>query len=532
MLDRLTHPFILGEGVPARVAWALATLLVLVHIGLGWEAREIGVHIMRDDARYLILAQSLREFGYHDLYRVSQPLHTLYPPGYPLLLLTWGTVFGDSFATHVMLNVLLSGAALALLFAALKRLTSPGVALLCLVPLVANPLLVSRAGSLRSEPMYMFFSLLALWALARAHPGVRALVLAGGAALLAAAARINGLTLVAAIGLAWLFKRRFKAFAVLAAVSVLTMGTSLVWAALTPEALPESSYVGDVLRGRADPRSTAEILWARTGLRAWRVFVETLRAALPLPSISGTPVDNLVLTGAMIVSLLAGIVVWLRRWTEASLYLLLYFLSLFTWPFVRPRFVEPILPLLVPAVVLGAAALAGAYRRSLRLPAAAVLVLLLTVTGSLQTAQRVSDRAGCEPFDLADPPACLSIKQSSYLRAVDHIDKTTPTDAVFLGVAPEPLYYHTGRQSISSAGARRTGPSDFLAYLMEQGVDYVLLTANSGWISDRLAAHCSHLALEGTFPPRTYLLRIASPDETVSPTSACEAVAEHRQRAE
>ena len=532
MLDRLTDPYTLGEGMSARVAWALAALLLLVHFGLSWEARELGVHVMRDDARYLILAQSLRELGYHDLYRVGQPLHTLYPPGYPVLLLAWGTVFGDGFATYAMLNVLFSTAALGVLFAALMRLTAPGIALLCLVPLVANPLLVSHAGSLRSEPAYMFFSLLALWALVRPHPSTRALALAGGAALLAAAIRINGVMLIAALGLAWLAKRRFKPFAVLAAVSLLTIGTSLAWAALTPDTLPESSYVSDVLRRAGDPRGTAEILWARTGLRAWRILVETLPSVLPLPSIAGTPLDNLVLAGTMIVSLLAGIIVFLRRWTGAGLYLLLYFLSLFAWPYLRPRFMEPILPLIVPAVVLGAAGLAGAYRRSWRLPAVAVIVLLLTVTGSVQTAQRVSDRVGCGPFDLPNPPECLSPEQRSYLRAVDHIAMTTPADAVFLTVAPEPLYYHTGRQSISAAGARRAGPSDFLAYLNEQGVDYVLLTANSGWISDRLEPHCSRLVLEGTFPPRTYLLRIATPDEPVSPLTACAAVAEHRERAE
>lgn len=531
MLDRLTQPFTLGEDMPARVVWALATLLILVHVGLSWEAREIGVHIMRDDARYLILAQSLRDFGYHDLYRVTQPLHTLYPPGYPVLLLVWGTAFGDSFANYAMLNVLFSGGALALVFAALKRLTSPGVALLCLVPLVVSPVLVSRAGSLRSEPAYMFFSLLALWALVRARPSTRALILAGAAALLASFVRINAVTLVAALGLVWLAKRRFKAFAALTAATMLTIGTWLIWAILAPDTLPESNYVSDVLRQQPDQPGILSVLWERTGVRGWRIFVRTLPSGL-LPSIPGTPIDNLVLSGAMIASLVAGIIALLRRWTEAAVYLLLYFLSLFAWPYLRGRFMEPILPLIVPAIVLGAAGLAGAFRHHLRLPAASAVVLLLAATGAVRTARVVSDRVACEPFSLADPPACLSDEQSSYLRAADQVAKTTPADAIFLGVAPEPLYYYTGRQSIPAPRARRVGPPDFFSYLEEQGVGYILLTANSGWISDRLEGDCSRLALDGTFPPRTYLLRIASPGEAVSSGAACAAIAEHRRLAD
>jgi hypothetical protein len=531
MLERLDGPYTLGEGLNQRVVLILAAFLIAIHLALSWEAREVGVHIMRDDARYLILAQSLRDLGYHDLHRVSLPVHTLYPPGFPALLLAWGTVFGDSFVTYVTLNVLLSAAALALVFLALKRITSPGVALLCMVPVVVNPELVIRAGSLRSETAYLFFSMLALWALVRVRPSSRTVFLACSAALLATVIRINGVTLLGAIGLLWLFQRRFKPAIALAAVSALTIGAWMVWALVTPESVPESSYLGDILAANNDPRSFATKLWARTGIRLWRIFALILPSAIPLPSIAGTPIDNLLLSGTMVLSLAAGVIVLMRRWPVAGLYLCIYLLSLAVWPYLRGRFVEPILPLVIPALLLGAAGLVGAFRPSWRLPVMMALLLVVTGTGSLRSGQRVAAHAGCGPLSLSEPPPCLGPEQSSYLLAVDQISKSTAPEANFLTLIPEPLYHYTGRQSISSATAFRIKPVGLLEYLEEQEVEYVLLTSNAGWISDRLEPHCSRLTLEGVFPPRTYLLRIMSPGEAVSSTGACDAIAEHRERA-
>jgi hypothetical protein len=540
----------LGTKLSPRVLWGLAALLVLLHLGLGSVAREIGLHVVRDDARYILLSRSLASLEYRDLYLVGTPVHTLYPPLYPLLLLAWGIVFGESFGAFTMLGVILSTAALWITFAALKRITSPGVALICLAALAVNPFLVARAGSVRSEVPYMVLSLLALWLLAgdlrsvrtdspSGRAGALGTVLVSGrqgavaaglviaAAILTTLTRANGVTLIAAIGLTWLLARRYRALTVLAVASMVTVGVWLAWSALSATSLPESSYLQDVARTGPGEGDLLDVLWRRTGYRAWRVFAQSVPWMLPLPAIDGTPVDNLLMTGIGSLSLVAGSVLLIRRWTAAGLYLLIYLASLFAWPFLRGRFIEVILPLLVPAVLLGSAALAGVLRSSWRTPALVTAALLLTATGSVKTAGLVRQRMDCEPFVLADPPACLTDEQRSLLVALHEISEKAAPDAIFVSTMPEPIYYHTSRKSISWQAAQRVPEDDILEYLREQGVNWVLLTSASRRISARLLPHCDELVLEQIFPPRTYLLRIPGPDEAPTPGSACRALAKH-----
>ncbi len=547
----------LGTALSPRAVWGFAALLILLHFVLGSLAREIGLHVVRDDARYILLARSLAGLEYRDIYLVDAPVHTLYPPVFPVLLLAWSRVFGESFAAFTMLGVGLSAAALGLQFAGLKRITSPGVALLCLAALAVNPFLVARAGSVRSEVTYMFFTLLALWLVAggRAGPpgvpaaggreigdqdgaglphgggsGAWAAPLAIGAAILATLTRINGLTLVAAMAIAWLLARRYRALGGLAVASLVTIGAWLAWSTLTAVTLPESNYFQDIARMAPGDTDLASTLWTRTGERVWRLFAGSIPWMLPLPTVEGTWIDNAALSGMAIASLAAGSVILVRKWPAAGLYLLLYGASLFVWPFLRGRFIEVVLPLLVPAVILGSGGLAGASRSSWRTPTLVAAAVLLTATGAVKTAGFVRHQLGCEPFQLADPPACLNEEQSSLLLALHAVNEKAPPRAVFISTMPEPLYYHTGRKSTSWPAARRVRHEDFVAYLREQGVDWILLTSGSRGISTRLLPNCGELVLEGTFPPRTYLLRIPGSDEAPTPEAACTAVSEHRER--
>ncbi|MGH7539393.1 MAG: hypothetical protein ACRELC_00165, partial [Gemmatimonadota bacterium] len=380
-LGRLDPPDSFGESRDGRLMWALAAFLVLLHLGLAWVGREPGVHVMRDDARYLILAQSLSGFEFRDLYRIDAPLHTLYPPGYPLVLMVWGALVGGEFTRLVTLNVILSGAGLLLLFAALVRVVGPGAALLCLVPVALNPLVVGRAGSLRSETLYIFLSLGTLWAPARRRPSPREGIVGGASAIGAALVRINGLPLLAATGTLWLLRRRWRALAGFVVAAGLTEGVWLVWGFVAQERLFEGTYLRDLVV--VHETATWLPLWKRLVVRVVDLFVRALPASLSILTIEGTPIDNAISVGIVCASLGAGLVVFLRRWTIAALYLLFFALTLIAWPFLRPRFIEPVLPLLIPAIVLGGAALAGAWKRALRVPAAVVLALAFTAMGAV-----------------------------------------------------------------------------------------------------------------------------------------------------
>lgn len=501
----------LEQALSDRRAWLVAGLLLAVHATVCWLAREPGVLLMRDDARYLILASSLAQGGYNDLFLTAGTAHSLYPPVFPALLFTWGSIVSESFDSFVAFNIILSVSALGLLFAGVKRIWGPLIALLCLAPLCVNPFLIERAGGLRSETAYMFFSVVALWALSRARPTTQALVLTGLAALLATLTRTVGVTLLAAILILWIYQRRYRAVAILACVSLLTVGAWIAWTALAPQQHAGSNYFGDMLGNTGvEPPHWLTVLWRRTGVRFFRYFGETLPWSLPMPTIPGTPIDNALSSLAVMGSLLAGLLVLFKRWKVTGIYLLLYAAALIAWPFMRARFLEPVLPLLVLGFLLGAGALMATVRRRWATPTMVVLALMLTVSGAIRSAPRVARQMSCGPLNLAEPPECLAPQQSSFLQAVHYISEVTDPDDSFVTKMPETLYYYSGRRSIDGELAIRVRPEVFLDYLAEQGVDWALLTAGSARFAFMLRVNCQELDVERIFHRRTVLFRLPS----------------------
>jgi hypothetical protein len=79
----------------AKVVVGLVLLAALAHMALAWASRNPGFMTGQDDAQYLLLGQSIRGGGYHELFRVDRPVHALYPPGYAAMLAVWGLLVGD-----------------------------------------------------------------------------------------------------------------------------------------------------------------------------------------------------------------------------------------------------------------------------------------------------------------------------------------------------------------------------------------------------------------------------------------------------
>ncbi len=544
--DRGDYTGLIDRRTDERLLWAVAAVLLLVHAALAWGGREPGLLTAQDDARYMLLGRALRDFSYRDLYLVGQPLHGIYPPGLPALLAVWGALAGESFESFVVPSVLLSTAALGLLFVSVRRVWSPTGALLGLACLAVNPSLVARAGGVRSEPLYMFLSLLCLWALTRrrdpptAESGVdSSLLLAGAAAIFAALTRTIGVSLIAAVFLGWLLRRRYRPAVAFAIASLMTVGAWLVWSAVSPSQLEGFHYFADMLRGREEGLFGALI--ARVTRLAPQYGALSLPYILPVPLIQGTPVDNAFWAVVVSVGVLAGLFELFRRWPVAALYLPLYAMVLVVWPYEISRFLEPVIPLVLPTLLLGLALLASRLGGRWSLAAMAVMSVAIMARGATMSLDRLAQRQACGEFSITDPPSCIQSDRASFLRAVAYIQERTPSDAVFVTAKPEALYYYTGRRSILLESVLGLAPESFSAELAARGVDYVILGSvhrnEIGRLRDLLEATCAEFRLEASFEPRTYLLRLArdslaAPREEVTPPAAdpidaCEAVGAH-----
>ena len=86
LLSRFTfsgppRPEVAASRLSARTMWTVAITLVAVHAIAAWLARQPAI-LTADDARYIVLAQWLRNLSYQNLHDVTLPAHGLYPPVY------------------------------------------------------------------------------------------------------------------------------------------------------------------------------------------------------------------------------------------------------------------------------------------------------------------------------------------------------------------------------------------------------------------------------------------------------------------
>lgn len=556
-------PALPSDRMDPRLILGLALSLLALHALLAWLGRPPGILTGQDNATYLTLARSLREgLGYRELYEVGQPLHTKYPPFYPAVLALWAGIFGESARSVAVLNIAASAGTLALVFFAVRRMTTPTAALACLAILAVNPFLVARPATAYSEPLYTLLSIAALWLAWSSSDRRTVLTAAGAAAILAALTRSIGVTLLAALILHWLLSRRWKASVTLTLVAGLTVGAWLGWTAMDPNQMVGSSYLADATfvpgaPGGGDGGEGGAASWVvqvmGVVVAVGRHMVENgatyagqvLPWSLPMPTIAGTPVDNGIVLLALFPALLSGIFLLYRSWRAAALYLVAYGLLLSYWPWPHGRFLEPVLPLLVPAVVLGAAAIARSWLgRRAALAAGGLMVLAIGVAGAYRTIDFVRYRMECSDLDFrGGGEACLTEDQKSYFRALGWIREHAASDAVFLTAKPQPLYWHTGRSTVDDHTAANVDPSSFYPYLDEQGVDYVLLgglrTFELSVYPDRLEAECERLKPIEHFPPRTWLFRLEPPadgggvpttiPDTVSRAAGCHVLDRFRE---
>jgi hypothetical protein len=532
--------------------WDLSALAFLaLHAALAWVLRDPGVLTGQDDAHYLILAESLKDFQYRDLFRVDAPLHSRYPPVFPAILAGWSFLVGGRFDDFIALNIAFATAALAVFYRAVARVWSRPLALACLAPSALIAEQVLRPGILWSESAYAFFSLLALGALAGPSATAGRTVLAGAGALLAALTRSIGVTLVAAVAVPWILERRKVRAGVFLGAAAMTVGAWLLWTALAPEQHIGRSYMRDLTLAppAADSPGLLATLVSRV-LTNSHYYLSALGYHLAAPNLRGTGVDNLVV-GALLIALIGwGVLELIRQWRPAALYLPFYGGVLLLWPWLHGRFLFVVLPLLFLATLLGLGRAgetltawwgrsregwegerAATGLRASRVVMAA-FALASTAWGSARTASVLLEKRTC-PRSLEPPGAsCLPPDVASYFQALAYIERRTPPAAVLLSVTPEPTYYYTERRSPPLDDALQQHREGFLPFLRAFGTDYVLLgslqPADVGRLTEQLEASCSELALERAFPPRTFLFRVRERGEARA-EDGCQAVAEAKR---
>jgi hypothetical protein len=501
----------------------LLAALLASHALLAWVLRQQAILDGGDDSAYLLLARGLRRFSYREVQYVTDAVAARFPPGYPALL-SVSSLGGEHFGLIALAGILVSVSGLYALFDVVRRRWSADLALLVTAPVAANPALALNAGMVASESLFTALTLWTLWAAARVDDGEKRGAIACAAAIGAAMTRSAGVTLIAAVGLHWLIGRRFRLLTGFALASALTVGAWLGWTAFAPQREVRRSYVDDAVNVRVGNESFAAMLIRRATDNVAAYATHDIIGELGLPVTSRTKLDNVAWLG-LIVSLGAvGMLALLSRWRAAALYLGTYGALLVIWAFNLARFLQPLLPFVVAAIVVGAWTLGNWLRPSGKwgMGAAAAIGLVFSAMAIRGDVARVERALDCErTFAACARPAGLD-----FLNAARESATLAPPGSRFVTPKAATFYYYSGHKGVYWDEVITQDSASFLPFLERNGVRYVLATpvySDYRTVLRLTAAHCTEFDLLKAFSRYTLLL---SRRDTTSDrnTRACRAI--------
>jgi len=368
----------------------MATLAIALLLGL-FAMSDIAVGIFQDDGHYLILARALAlGDGYRYTNLPGAPAGTHFPPGFPLLLAPlWWMVprFPANVVFFKLVNVGLMPVAALAIRAFARRvggLSALAASLLAIVCMATVPMLFLN-GLLFSETAFIAALcgtlILAESVAASPQVSVRRVLLAGLSVGALGLLRTVGLAVLPALFMVLALDRRWRHALLLAIAALVPLLPWQVWTALHAHGVPlsivggygsYSTWLVDAYRS-GGPAFAAAVL---------RENLDGLRMPLTLFGLMDAPGWAQLLAAIPMVGFLG---VGLRLlWSRARVSVLVlppYLALLLAWPFPPDRFLWPLWPLLVLAMVLGARSLGWGevvgvqWRRPVRAVAAALVVL-------------------------------------------------------------------------------------------------------------------------------------------------------------
>lgn len=507
--------------------------------GIGWWALAGGVVSLLvalalfdpylftggDNAAYYALARALATGrGYVDLIAPGTPGETVYPPGYPLLLVPFYWLFGGSM-TALKLESLVAGLAVlwAVWMLARRDPGVPGWAAAGAVWLTGlAPVFLTYTHWVLSDMSFTAVAMITLVLFQRAtQPGEKhrgdswsGWWLAGClAALFAFAVRTAGVALLAA-PIAWaLLRRQWRRAGAGVAVAAVGAVPWLVWTARRPPSTG-GYFEQATASNRLDPGS-APLQLADLVERGWDNLVHYATLDFPQLFWPSAPVPvavrafGLAIGGALL-AYGAWRLVRSRGLTVWGLYALATAAILLAWPWTGDRFFLTLAPLVWIVLLTGldgaARLVAGGPRPAAALSAVLAAVLLLGALRTIPAQWRLTrawldgrEFAGYDPF------------WQDYFQASRWIGDTAP-DAVIAARKPTFAWYFSGRPTVVYPFHR--DPERTWRFLRETGVTHIVLDPlTRDFLAPALAPHIDRLEIVHAAPHRIVLVLRLAPGE-------------------
>jgi len=450
-----------------------------VHAILSLLALDPTPHTGGDNAGYITLARSILERGaYLELWDPAEPIHTKYPPVFPLVLAGAMAIGIQPWIGLKLIVVAFSVIGVAFTFLWIRARGRPLLAAGVGSIVALSPGILLQNHWVLSDVPFWALTMLALWALETAPRGR-----IGGRALLAVAAialayftRSAGLPLLLA-GAAWLaWRRRWRLLGVLTVV----VGPLAAWWMLRARTAGGIDYTGELwMRDPYDP-SAGTIGLPELFPRIGENLVAYVTTHLPFLLIGRPGGAGMVLAVAVALLALGGwawrVAGW-RRLRPAELALPLYMGLIFIWPAVwaGDRFLLPVYGIILFYAGDAFVRLVGRLRASLAFSAGAAAVVLIMLLQLPADAVAVRIGRQCQDAHAAGARyPCLPPPWQNYFSQSERLPELLPPDAVVLSRKPRLTHALSGGYSYSMTYPFTPEPARFFAFADSIGARYLL----------------------------------------------------------
>jgi len=408
----------------AAIAAVIAAACILYSLSMNCVA----VGELNDDAMYVTAARAFTAGqGMRETFDPEAPKMS-FPPGFPMLLAIPVLIVWPDFWLLRIFALIFSLASIYMLYRYFTRCSDSlqGLAVAALFAL--SPVTVLYSCTVMADFPYLLCSFAALYLAERLKSRTdkgewQSVALLACLALVSFWLRMIGVSLIAAIVIAMLLKRRF-----LPALACLT-ASALAYAGI--------GFFSDTTRYGVMKQSMGVMKSVEIVLQNLQYYLSENFFIVPRIS---EPYNTVILI--VLVTLLAlGLVI---RWKKGAmgmldLYLLGYSCLLLTYPYFSNRLVMPILPVLLHLIVISIREIAGQRREK-----AAIVLLCVLMTAAYAF------------HDVSIVKASLSrgFRETIYDRPYRWMKEHLPAGAVIMSDHPPGLYLCTGFKGVVFSGER------------------------------------------------------------------------------
>ncbi|MDH5684067.1 MAG: glycosyltransferase family 39 protein [candidate division WOR-3 bacterium] len=405
-----------------------------------------------DNAHYIILGKSLLQgTGYRDILAPGSPPHTLYPPGFPLIIIPGLILFGDNYGLLKFIVIALALGSFAIFYSLLRRRTDSRNWLLPMAILAVSPIILEYSHWLLSEIPFLFFSILAFYLFERFEilkkDNLFLFLLMAISVTFIFFIRSIGISLVLACLVYLLYKRRWRELIVLAIIAALFI---IPWQIRNSKVGSQAGgYFQQFLARNPYEPELGNINFSEYVSRVlanFKLYAFFVIPQILFPSLTSSSLLN-VLGFALLVFLIIGLVNIIKKKSIGvwEIYLVIFMVITLSWPQVwsGDRFLIPILPFLIYYIFVGLSQFSQFVKFKVLTQIILGLMIILALVDSVKKIP--PNLANLSAYLNGDKYAGYPMDWQRYFETLKWIKENTENDAIVVSRKP-PFTYLLGQR--------------------------------------------------------------------------------------